>query len=107
MACTLTRSSDSSRQTPASAPGLLARRRDSSIRIMRKRVSDWGLGAGSWGLGAGGWDREPGAASWGFRSLESNEERLVGPDVPEKPAGGRLTRPPATPQDSSDVTRGP
>ena len=37
-AWTLTRSFESRRQTPASAPGLLARRRESSIRIMRRRV---------------------------------------------------------------------
>src|SRR5260221_4461388 len=36
IARTLTRSLERSRQTPASAPGLLGRRRDSSVRIMRR-----------------------------------------------------------------------
>src|SRR5262249_37636021 len=40
IASTLTRSFDSSRHTPASAPGLLPRRRDSSVRIMGEDYLD-------------------------------------------------------------------
>src|ERR1051326_774221 len=57
MARTLTRSLESSRQTPASAPGLLGRRRDSSVRIMRRAYQKTNP------AGEGAADRSTGSAS--------------------------------------------